>query len=317
MNKTLMLALVLVMPLAGCGGDDAGAPSVPSEKGMKKLDREQKPDKDERDATGGTSEPAITPEERMRRDKLKLLKEKLGKTTDPDDRADLLGEVMGFGEHAKGLWPEVAACFKDEEPFTRGVALQAAAKIDKIKARELLERGLEDDEAEVRKMASEAWASAEIKDLTPLISRIKEEFEPSVQMAAMVTVEKIGEKHHAPLVIDILEDLDLNALKPAVRFLAEKGEPAHADRIAGFLDRDDVDLRVLVARTLEKAGRKSKPVLTNLANALIDDEDTVRKAAFAAIKALTGQEFGYDPDAPEAARQAAVKAAKAWIDKNS
>jgi len=312
-----MLALTLVLPLAACGGDDKNQSSVSSSADMEKLDKESKPDTGERSAAGTEVPPAITAEERRRQAMLRLLKEKLQKTSDSDERSDHLAEVMEFGEHAKSLWPEVAACFKDEEPFTRGVALEAAARIDKLKARELLERGLKDDEAEVREMASKAWAVAEIKDLSPLLDRIQSEFEPKVQFAVMVTVEKIGEKHHAPMVVQLLGDLDLNAVKPAVRFIAEKGEPAHIDQLAEFMERDDVDLRVLVARTMGKAGRKSKPILNNLANGLVDDEETVRTAAIEALKALTKEELGYDPLAPEEARRNGMKAWKEWIKKNT
>ena len=313
MRKTLMLATVCILPLAACGGSDEPSNAPPSGESEASSDK-GKPD--EAAAPAVNTEPAITREERRRRAALTLLQEKLQKTKDSDDRAELLAEVAQFGTHAKTLWPEVLVGFKDEESFTRAVALETAAKVDPVGCQPLLVQGLADDETEVREKAAAAWAVAGIKELSPLLDRIPEEFEGRVQFAIMVTVDKVGEKHHVPLVAKVLGDLDSGALKPTVRFLGRNGGKEHAATIAEYLERDDVDLRILTARTLKKIGEKSKPVLTGLAAALRDDEPSVREAAIDALKGLTGQDLGYEVETEEDAEEAS-KAWVEWISKNT
>lgn len=315
MRKTLVLAMACLLPLASsCGGDEGSEKEVkPTD--LKKLQAENK--KDDPGVGTGNNEPAITPEERRRRASLKLLKQKLKQTTDPDERAEFLAEVAQFGTHAKSLWPEILVCLKDEEPFTRAMALETAAKVDPTGCQPLLVQGLADDESEVREKAAAAWGMAGIKELTPLLDRVPEEFEGRVHFAIMVTVEKLGEKHHVPLIAKVLDDLDTGALKPTVRFLGKHGGKDYAATIAGYLERDDVDLRILSARTLKALGDKTKPVLTGLAAALLDDEEPVREAAIDALKGLTGQDLGYEAGADEEARANARKAWVEWISSNS
>ena len=308
-----MLVMACALALAACGGDDAASKEVPS-KDLKALKGQS--------AKGGATaaergEPAITPQDRRRRAAIMLLREKLEKVKDPDERADLLAEVAQFGVHAKPLWSAVLAGFRDEEPFTRAVALETAAKVDPLGCQPLLLQGLGDDESEVREMAAAAWALAGIKELSPLLDRIENEFEARVQFAIMVAVEAVGEKHHVPLVAKVVGDLDPSALKPTIRFLGKHGAKDHAGTIVDCLEKDDVDLRILAARTLKALGVKAKPILSGLASALLDDEPGVREAAVNALKSLTGQDLGYDPSADEDTRSQARAAWVEWISRNT
>ncbi|MAG57596.1 MAG: hypothetical protein CMJ83_14990 [Planctomycetes bacterium] len=305
------------LSLACCGGDD-DREKVDVGGGKKTVLQQEDKKPDSAHGGSGGTEQAVTPQERQARAKVKLLKERLAKTTDSDDRAEILGEVVTLGAHAMSMWSEVVACFKDEEPFTRGFALQAAAKVNPTSCRELLEQGLKDDEAEVRKMAAEAWCQAEIKDLAPLLDIVPNELEAQVQMAIMVAVEKHGQKYHAAQVTKIMGDLDSNALKPAIRFLVEKGEdaPAFAPAIAEYLDRADLDLRVLAARSIEKLGFKNKAILTKLCSTLVDEESSVRKAGIETLRKLTGQDLGYALEDSEEERAESEKEWRDWVLKN-
>ena len=152
-----MLAMACILPLAACGGDDEPSNAPTSRESAASSD-ESNPL--EAAAAVVSPEPAITREERRRRAALTLLQEKLQKTKDSDDRAELLAEVAQFGTHAKTLWPEVLAGCKDEESWTRAVALETAAKVDPVGCQPLLVQGLADDETEVREKAAAAWAVA-------------------------------------------------------------------------------------------------------------------------------------------------------------
>jgi len=316
MRKTTFWILIAtaVTALSACGGDDDSSRS-----GRRISNKSQVLENEDRNAVsgGGAGQGSgVTAQDRQLRARAKLLKSQLGAAADSDSRAEILGNVMILGEHGKSLWSDVIACFKDEEPFTRGMVLQTAAAIDPSKCQGLLLKGLVDEEAEVRQMAAEAWGKASIKELAPLLDKVRDELEGPVQFAIMKAVEDLGEPHHTLRVVEVLDDLGSNALKPAIRFLAEKGGSDQAERIAGFLERNDMDVRILAARTLAGLKRKTKPILRGLVTTLTDEEVPVRQAGIDALKALTGQDLGYDPEASEEARTNARAAWRTWIDRN-
>jgi HEAT repeat protein len=315
-SPVLVSALVL---LCACGGEDKKPAPVDKGSGVQKLQRETPKDEGRLQPNEGTEKVVLSPEAVRLQQQIKLLRERL-KEAEADDDFDAIAEQLGriseLGERGKDLWPQVLEAATHEDPFVRGFALQAAAKINPAASREVLEKALGDEEPSVREAVVQAWGTAGIKDLTPLLSRVNDEFDPKVQFAILHTVAEVGDASHMDQVVGVLDSLMPNALKPAVRFLAEKGGSAQAERIAGFIERDDMDLRVAVSRSLEQLGDKSKPVLLALTSTLTDDDLPVRMAGFTALKTLTGQDLGYDPRGPEETRANAAKAFQEWIDRN-
>ncbi len=309
MRKTVPLVVGVVFVLAACGGDDEASSAPPKESLKQAVDVSTSEEEN-------TPAPiAVTPEQRRVRAAVALLKNKLSRATDPEDKADLLAEVAQLGAGATALWPVIQTCARDEEPYLRSVALETAAQVMPGSCQALLQQALEDDEMEVREKAASAWSRAGIKELSPLLEHLEEEFEGRVQFAIMVAVEALAEKHHMPLIRNVVEDLDTSALRPVVRLITKHGEPADALLMTGFLDRDDVDLRIQTSRSLKALKNQSKPVLRALANTLLDDEQTVREAAVDALKSLADNEFGFEPDADEEVRSNVRKAWIEWIER--
>jgi HEAT repeat protein len=78
----------------------------------------------------------------------------------------------------------------------------------------------------------------------------------------------------------------------------------------------DDDLEVRRAAALATAMKEERTLVPRLIEMLTDDEAPVSRAALAALKSLTKQDFGPEAEATRAERDKAVVAWKSWWEKN-
>jgi hypothetical protein len=117
-----------------------------------------------------------------------------------------------------------------------------------------------------------------------------------------------GRQHTDAMLIAIAQ-LGADAKKSARRMLAErlaKEGKESADKLTDYLDDRDVEVR-------RAESRMHVPVLIGL---LRDREPLVARAAWAALKNMTKQDFGPALDATDEDKDKAVKAWRAWWEKN-
>ncbi len=101
----------------------------------------------------------------------------------------------------------------------------------------------------------------------------------------------------------------------AVQSLGGSRDPAVAEVLAPMLQDADIFVRMATARVLGDLGARS--AIPALIDALEDSEASVREAADVALRAITGQDFQFDPGAKDAERQKRVKAWRDWWKKAS
>jgi hypothetical protein len=92
--------------------------------------------------------------------------------------------------------------------------------------------------------------------------------------------------------------------------LAERLARMTAKSLTNYLKDDDAEIRRAAA--LACAMKESKEHIPQLIELLRDPENTVVRATVAALKDLTGQNFGPGPDATRAERDEAIAAWQAW-----
>jgi hypothetical protein len=107
--------------------------------------------------------------------------------------------------------------------------------------------------------------------------------------------------------------LDGDRLKAARAALAERLTRMTGETLRTMAKAEEAELRRAAA--LAMAMKDDKTHLPDLIAALLDDEDTVVRAAKAGLKSLTGQDFGPAPGANLADRTAAAKAWLEWLRK--
>jgi hypothetical protein len=107
-----------------------------------------------------------------------------------------------------------------------------------------------------------------------------------------------------------ITQLDGDAKKKARQALAERLSNMKASTLEGYLQEVDPEMRRAAA--LATAMKEDITFVGKLIDLLNDQEKTVERAACAALKALTKQDFGPAADASASEKAKAVKAWKAW-----
>ena len=107
--------------------------------------------------------------------------------------------------------------------------------------------------------------------------------------------------------------LEGERLKSARGALAERLTRMTAETLRAMVQEKDIELRRGAA--LAMAMKDDKALLPDLIAALLDEEETVVRAAKAGLKSVTGQDFGPASGATLAERTAAAKAWLEWLRK--
>lgn len=96
----------------------------------------------------------------------------------------------------------------------------------------------------------------------------------------------------------------------AVQALGDTRDPAVAEHLAPMLQDPDIFVRMATARIL--GDLKAVLGIPALIDGLEDPEPSVREAAFVSLRAVTGRDLRFEPDAKEAERAKQVKAWRDW-----
>ena len=112
---------------------------------------------------------------------------------------------------------------------------------------------------------------------------------------------------------------DLQSDNPGIRLdaiyaLGETRDPEVVPHLVPMLQDEDLFVRMATARMLEDLDARA--AVPSLIDALEDDQSAVREAAMVALRALTGEEFGFEPVASPADRARRVKLWRDWWKKN-
>ena len=93
----------------------------------------------------------------------------------------------------------------------------------------------------------------------------------------------------------------------ALAKVSDRGVIAH---VVPLLDDEDRYIRALAARSLERLDARS--AVQSLLEALDDADPTVRESVVSALRAITGQQFAFDPLGPLPERREALGRWQAW-----
>jgi hypothetical protein len=100
----------------------------------------------------------------------------------------------------------------------------------------------------------------------------------------------------------------------AVTALGETKDPRVVPHLLAMLVDPDIFVRMATARIL--GDLRGSEAIGSLIDALEDEEPAVREAVVAALRAITGENFRFDPMANEAERARRVKAWRDWWKKS-
>lgn len=112
-----------------------------------------------------------------------------------------------------------------------------------------------------------------------------------------------------------LPQLDVAGRNEARHALAERFSRMKDTTLRSYLQ--DTDAEVRRAAVLAIAARDARALVPDVIRCLSDRDPLVQKAARAALKELSGKDFGPEPDDPPARRQAAVAAWRRWWQQSS
>ena len=112
-----------------------------------------------------------------------------------------------------------------------------------------------------------------------------------------------------PLVAQLASE-DAAVRLQAAYDLGETGDLAVVPHLQALLADADVFVRMVTAQALDTL--QARLAVPSLIDRLGDDTITVREAALIALRNITGQRFGYEPDARQADRDRKVDQWRAW-----
>ena len=286
MRALLMLPL-LALAFAACGDKPAPDDSAPVKSlGKAELEKpvvaEAQPDAPKLDA-GVAARMAMAIE----------------KTKDAFDRAELYHKAKSLGAAGKALIPVLQKGLSDAEGVARAAAVEALAAIDATIGAAAASKALSDKDPEVRMRALAALDSLPAMDIESIIAFVRDEIDSTVQLAGVLVLEKKLTAAQGERVCFILGALDPKALVPCVRMVRKFALKAAVPKLATLVNCHDEDARVAVAEALAELGVPDKDALKGLVRALTDEALPVRKAAYAALKKLSGKDIRYNPEADE------------------
>lgn len=112
-----------------------------------------------------------------------------------------------------------------------------------------------------------------------------------------------------PLVAELTSE-DAAVRLQAAYDLGETGDQAVVPHLIPMLSDADVFVRMVTAQALDTL--KARLAVPALVDRLEDETITVREAALIALRNITGQRFGYEPDARQADRKRKVDQWRSW-----
>jgi HEAT repeat protein len=134
--------------------------------------------------------------------------------------------------------------------------------------------------------------------------------EPAKQERLVDNLRESKGPEHTQALVEAIPKLEGDIKKKARDALAERMARMTSATLRERLRDDDPEMRRAAA--LGAAQKEDTTHVPRLIELLDDPEATVSRAAYAALKSLSGKDFGPPKDASKAARAEAVAAWKAW-----
>lgn len=116
-----------------------------------------------------------------------------------------------------------------------------------------------------------------------------------------------------PLLAD-LKNADPGVRLDAAYALEQTGDPDVVPHITPLMEDEDRFVRLVAVQALENLG--ARIAVPGIIERLSDETVMVREAAMLALRSLTGQKFGFEPDARQKDRKKKVDDWKAWWSRN-
>jgi hypothetical protein len=218
---------------------------------------------------------------------------------------------------AKDLSHSLKGKVKDQHELRGGVGFKGKGSIKPIKSpfEETGEPG-RGDQASATKPKERPSAPSTTVD--PDVAKLSAELLDAPPSRWTKALEKLrdtqGAQYTAALAHAITQ-LEGDLKKKAREALAERLSNRTPATLGAFLQDEDAELRRAAA--LACAMKDDKTHISKLIELLNDSERSVERAAYAALKSLTKQDFGPASDATDAEKTAAVKAWKGWWKKQA
>lgn len=160
----------------------------------------------------------------------------------------------------------------------------------------------------VRQAASEALHIIGVMRAGDWMLQAREE-DTALRRNAIASLAQLGHGDAAPLLLAGLRHRDRLVRRAACIGLGKLGDPAHGEALIEMLCDPDPGVRAHAAEALARLDHR--PAIPHLLMALEANIAGARIAA--ALRQLTGEDFGFDPAAPLAARQEAIERGFAWL----
>ncbi|MEE9395071.1 MAG: HEAT repeat domain-containing protein [Planctomycetota bacterium] len=318
----ILLAAVLALSFVACGDDEPKDIKTYKKKGSDTMKKE------------GT---ALSEEEKQRREQAAAERKEteasnkrlsraaghLTKAKDSFEIAEALAEFQAEGARAATYIDRVEKFVDHEDAEVRAQAIKTVASVKGVKAREMLERILNnaDEDEYVRTAAIVSWTRAGLTDSGP-IEALLDDIDPGIQREALkyLMVDKpTGTR--LEFIRGKLSDLAGPAAKLGLQWLMKRRDQIVdlPSFVVEMLDHQDSRTRALTVALAGDASLNKYAVAEKFMRSMIDDPNlVVRKEAQKLLTAWAGSKAlpSYDAEADEEARRAAVEKWLSWLSDN-
>jgi hypothetical protein len=212
-----------------------------------------------------------------------------------------------------------ALLFLKRANFARDLSARLKGKLDQKTLRggvggeslkEKLTGGLtKPGESDKTSDAKEARPPSEAKEIEGLAREVVNA-NGKLQEEALTKLRDGKGRKYTEAILSAISQLSGEAKKNARKSLAERLKEESADKLSDLLDDRDVEIRRAAA--LACALKESKQHIPQLIGMLRDREPLAARAAWAALKNITGENFGPSADSTDADKDKAIEAWRAW-----
>ncbi|MBN2492789.1 MAG: HEAT repeat domain-containing protein [Planctomycetes bacterium] len=214
--------------------------------------------------------------------------------------------------------PSIQPLLKDESEEVRLTVLNELGKLGSQFSSDLM-AGLDDPSPDIQEIVLDQLARQGWKRADGSVVKLFERTDaPRVRAQALAFLLAVKSDLGVAAVLQVLEDLDdASTLTLAVRYLGQYGKPAQMKKLVPFLMDREVTVRREVVGIVAAREVKTLDSVAGLIRLLEDEAEEVRQAAHDALKKLTSQDFGFDPNEwdEEKVRPALEKWEK-WLTEN-